>query len=151
MKFLIINGPNLNMLGIRNPEIYGNKTYENLCEFIKNNKKDNWEIKFFQSNDEKEIIDVIQNSYKDVDGFVINPGAFTHYSYALHDAIDSVSKPFVEVHISNIYKREEFRQKSVTAPACIGQISGLGFNGYTLALEALENYLKEKELSKNRV
>ena len=139
-KYLIINGPNLNMLGIREPEIYGNKTYTDLCEYIKDEAdKMGAEVEFFQSNSEGEIVTKIQQTHKMCDGIVINPGAYAHYSYAIHDAIASVSTKAVEVHISDISKREEFRRTSVTAPACIKMISGLGFLGYIKALEILVN------------
>ena len=138
MKIMIINGPNLNMLGIREPEIYGDNGLEYLYEMIR--KKANElgaEVEFFQSNCEGEIIDKIHSCHKVYDGIVINPGAYTHYSYAIRDALGSVDTPAIEVHISNIHKREEFRHKSVTAPECIGQICGLGLSGYLYALEDL--------------
>ena len=140
MKIYVINGPNLNFLGIREQNVYGNSTYEDLCNFINEEAvKMDVEVKLFQSNIEGEIINFIQDAYKNADGIVINPGAYTHYSIAIFDALKSVNLPTIEVHLSNIYKREEFRHKSVTAPACIGQISGLGFLGYKLAIEALLN------------
>lgn len=137
-KILVINGPNLNMLGVREPGVYGSDNYITLCERL-TKKADELgiELELFQSNSEGEIIDKLQSAYGKVNGIVINPGAYTHYSYAIADALRSISIPTVEVHISNIYAREEFRHHSVTAPACIGQISGLGLNGYILALEAL--------------
>ncbi len=140
MKIYVINGPNLNFLGIREQEVYGSNSYEELCRYINNEAKSlNAEIEIFQSNIEGEIIDFIQKAYKDADGIIINPGAYTHYSIAIFDAVKSVNIPTIEVHLSNIYKREEFRHKSVIAPACTGQISGLGFLGYKLAIEALMN------------
>lgn len=139
-KILIINGPNLNMLGIREPGVYGNETLETLCQKIKNKAQSlNAEVEFFQSNIEGEIINEIHAALGVFDGIVINPGAFTHYSYAIRDAIASISIPVIEVHISNVHKREEFRHKSVTAPVCRGQICGLGTNGYIYALEELCN------------
>lgn len=139
-KYLIINGPNLNMLGIREPEIYGHDTYDDLCSFISDFALlNNLEVSFFQSNEEGTIITKIQEAMNEFDGIVINPGAYAHYSYAIHDAIKAVPTPVFEVHISDISKRDEFRRRSVTAPACKGMISGLGFSGYTLALEKLEN------------
>ncbi len=140
MKIVIINGPNLNMLGIREPGIYGEGTYNELLEFI-GKKADEMGIEtdFFQSNSEGAIIDKIQECYGEVDGIVINPGAYTHYSYAIHDAIKSVMIPTVEVHISDIHKREDFRRISVTAPACIRQISGLGWDGYIEAIKVIIN------------
>lgn len=138
MKILIINGPNINFLGIREKDIYGSGDYESLCQFIEEEaSKLNVDVEIFQSNIEGEIINKIQSAYKNVDGIVINPGAYSHYSIAILDALKSVNIKTVEVHLSNIYSREEFRHKSVTAPACIGQISGFGFLGYKFALEAL--------------
>ena len=140
MKIVIINGPNLNMLGIREPGIYGAGTYDELLEFIRE-KADNMgvETEFFQSNSEGTIIDKIQECYGKADGIVINPGAYTHYSYAIHDAIKSVMIKTVEVHISDIHSREDFRKISVTAPACIKQISGLGWDGYIEAIKVIKN------------
>ena len=139
MKILVINGVNLNMLGLREPEIYGGETMQDLENKISAYSKSiGVEVDFFQSNFEGEIVEKIHSAMGTYDGAVINPGAFTHYSYAIHDAIKSVNVPFVEVHISNIYGREEFRHKSVTAAACVGQISGFGFKGYELAIDALK-------------
>lgn len=140
MKFLVINGPNLNMLGKREKEIYGERTIDDLKDYIKKECKiidENIVVDFFQSNHEGDIIDKIHEANTLYDGIVINPGAFTHYSYAIYDAIMSVQLDVVEVHISNVHKREEFRQKSVTAKACIGQISGFGFDSYILGINAL--------------
>lgn len=138
--YLIINGPNLNMLGIREPEIYGKQTYEDLCQYITEYAVMNGIcVEFFQSNCEGEIVTEIQKTLGVYDGIVINPGAYAHYSYAIHDAIKSVPTKAVEVHISDISKRDEFRRVSVTAPACIDMISGHGFSGYTMALERLKN------------
>lgn len=137
-KIMVINGPNLNMLGIREPDIYGRETLASLYEKISEKAKElGAEVEFFQSNFEGEIIDTIHKCHNTFDGIVINPGAFTHYSYAVRDALGSVSTPAIEVHISNIHKREEFRHKSVTAAECIGQICGLGTDGYLYAMEAL--------------
>lgn len=139
MKILIINGPNLNFLGIREKGIYGNKDYAFLCNLLEQKAKDmGIELETFQSNSEGEIIDRIQQAYFDqVDGIVINPGAYTHYSYAIRDALASITAPKIEVHISNIHQREEFRHVSVTAPVCNGQIAGLGIDGYLLAIDAI--------------
>lgn len=139
MRVMVINGPNLNMVGVREKGIYGTKSFEDICNYIKDEaKKRNIEIELYQSNIEGEIINQIHKCYYDgFDGIIINPGAYTHYSYAIHDAIKSVNINTVEVHLSNIHAREEFRHKSVTAPACIGQICGFGENGYILALDAL--------------
>ncbi|MDO5089063.1 MAG: type II 3-dehydroquinate dehydratase [Leptotrichiaceae bacterium] len=138
-KITVINGPNLNFLGIREVGIYGNDTYETLCEYIRIYcRGKNIEVQIFQSNSEGEIIDFLQNAYYEgVKGIVINPGAYTHYSYAIFDAIKSVMLPTVEVHLSNIYEREEFRKISVTAPACVKQIYGKGKEGYIEAIEFL--------------
>ncbi len=139
MKILVINGPNLNFLGIREPGQYGTENYETLCAKIEAAaaaKGDTVEI--FQNNCEGAIIDRLQAAYGDgTEGIIINPGAYTHYSYAIRDALASLTMKKIEVHISNIHKREEFRHTSVTAPVCDGQIVGLGTNGYLLALEAL--------------
>lgn len=140
MKVLVINGPNLNMLGKREPHIYGNATLEDLECFIRDTFENKIDIEFFQSNHEGCIIDKLHESNDIFDGVVINPGAFTHYSYAIYDAIKSININCVEVHISNIHQRQEdFRKKSVTAGACIGQISGFGFYGYILAINAIIN------------
>jgi len=140
MKLLVINGPNINFLGIREKGVYGTSNYETLEKMIEEYaKKLGFEVEIFQSNHEGAIIDKIQDAYyTKVDGIVINPGAFTHYSYAIRDALASVEDiPKIEVHISNVHKREEFRHVSVTAPVCTGQVVGLGLNGYLYALEAL--------------
>ncbi len=139
-KYLIINGVNLNMLGIREPGIYGNSTLADLEKMVTKKAGElGVEVDFFQSNFEGEIVEKIHAAMGVYDGIIINPGAFTHYSYAIRDAFGSVKLPVIEVHISNIHKREEFRHTSVIVPECIGQICGLGFMGYTLALEALYN------------
>ncbi|MDY3547822.1 type II 3-dehydroquinate dehydratase [Riemerella anatipestifer] len=134
MKILIINGANLNLLGTREPEIYGNTSMEAVLGSLKE-KFSAHEVDYFQSNLEGEIINRIQN--EDYDALVINPGAFTHYSYAIADALKNLKKPKVEVHISNIYQREEFRQKSVTAAYTDGILSGFGIKGYQLAVAAV--------------
>lgn len=140
MNIVIINGPNLNFLGIREPDIYGSQTWEEMEKKVQNYAS-NHDLKcaFFQSNSEGAIINRIQQAYADrVDGIIINPAAYTHYSYAIHDAIKAVNIPAVEVHLSAIQARESFRKESVIAPACIGQISGFGEEGYILALHALK-------------
>ncbi len=139
MKIIVINGPNLDILGKREPTVYGNNTLEDLENYIRNEFKEKIDVEFFQSNYEGAIIDMLHRANDEFDGVVINPGAFTHYSYAIHDAIKSIKTKVVEVHISNVHQREEFRQKSVTAAACIGQISGLGFYGYILGINAILN------------
>lgn len=141
MKIMVINGPNLNMLGIREKNIYGTKDYKDICKYIQHEgEKRGHQLDIFQSNIEGEIINFIQKAYfEKYDGIIINPGAFTHYSYAIHDAIKGVEVPTIEVHLSNVHKREEFRKISVTAPACVGQIAGFGEVGYILAINALES------------
>ncbi len=139
-KYLIMNGPNLNMLGIREPGVYGRETLDAVCRKIADRaEKLGVEVDFFQSNIEGELINAIHAAMGRYAGIVLNPGAFTHYSYAIRDAIAAVKVPVVEVHISNVHQREEFRHHSVTAPVCVGQICGLGINGYIYALEALLN------------
>lgn len=139
-KYLVINGPNLNMLGVREPGIYGSSTLSDLEAMMREKATElGVSLEFFQSNHEGAIIDKIHASMGNFDGIILNPGAYTHYSYAIADALGSVDVPCIEVHISNIHKREEFRRISVTAPSCQGQISGLGFYGYICALEALVN------------
>ena len=139
MKLLVINGPNLNFLGIREKGIYGSQEYDFLLGILEAKAKAlNIIIETFQSNCEGEIIDRIQKAYFDqINGIVINPGAFTHYSYAIRDALASITAPKIEVHISNIHQREEFRHVSVTVAVCNGQIAGLGLQGYLLAVDAL--------------
>ena len=141
MKILVLNGPNLNLLGKREPEIYGSKTYDDLVEYIKKCAETlNVEVDVFQSNSEGSLIGLIQDAANDeYDGIVANLGAFTHYSYALHDAIKAQKLPVVEVHISNIHAREQFRSVSVTAAAGNGIIAGFGFLGYELGLRAIVN------------
>ncbi|MGS0748184.1 type II 3-dehydroquinate dehydratase [Halpernia sp. GG3] len=134
MKILIVNGPNLNLLGTREPEIYGSTTMESYLDILEDEFL-NETISYFQSNVEGEIINRLQED--DFDAVIINPGAFTHYSYAISDCLKNISKPKIEVHISNIYQREEFRQKSVTASVSNGIISGFGMNGYRLAILSL--------------
>lgn len=142
MKLLVINGPNLNFLGIREKGIYGTQDYEYLVNMIQEKaEKENCEIVCFQSNHEGAIIDRIQEAYFDgTDGIVINPGAYTHYSYAIRDALASITVPKVEIHISDITKREEFRKISVTRPACDHQIYGKGLEGYLMAIDFVLRY-----------
>ena len=138
MKFLIINGPNINMLGIREPDIYGNKTYKDLCDMLLSHaEKVGIEIELFQSNHEGAIVDKIQEAYGSVDGIVINPAAYTHTSVALLDALKAVGIPAVEVHISDVSSREDFRQVSYIRPYCKATISGKGFEGYLEAIDLL--------------
>lgn len=139
MKLLVLNGPNLNFLGIREKGIYGTESYESLvAQLRKKAESEGHELEIFQSNHEGEIIDKIQEAYYNkIEGIIFNPGAFTHYSYAIRDALASIQAPVIEVHISNVHKREEFRHTSVTAPVCTGQIVGLGLKGYELAFDYL--------------
>ena len=144
MKIAVIQGPNLNMLGIREPHIYGSMGLEQIHEQLKAAAVQNGvEIEFFQSNFEGEIVDRIQECLGTVDGIMINPAAYSHTSIAIKDALSTVSLPVVEVHISNIYKREEFRQKSITAGASTGVISGFGPFGYHMGLIALMQIISE--------
>lgn len=138
MKILVINGPNLNMLGIREPNIYGKNTYNDLCTLITDYAdKKGVEVKLFQSNHEGDLVDEIQAAYGHFDGIVINPAAYTHTSVALLDAVKSVGIPTVEVHISAVEEREDFRQVSYIRKACIKTITGLGFDGYLRAIDTL--------------
>ncbi len=141
---LVVHGPNLNLLGTREPDIYGHMTLENINRIIMDYAgKHSLDVRIFQSNSEGAIIDFIQQN-NDAAGIVINPGAYTHTSVALRDAISSVNLPAVEVHISNIHAREDFRKESLIAPVCLGQISGFGAFSYVLGLEALRDFLLEQ-------
>ena len=143
MRILIINGPNLNLLGEREPDKYGSKTLSQINEEIKAfAQTQNAEVEFFQSNIEGEIVTAIQNAKGDFDGIIINPAAYTHTSVAIRDAILGTQIKAIEVHLSNVYSREEFRQTTYTAGVCIGQIAGFGEYGYKLAILALINSLK---------
>lgn len=142
MKILIINGPNINLLGTREPEIYGALTMEKINEQLSAYAKMlGIELETFQSNIEGEIVDKIQKAKNDCNGIVINPAAYTHTSVAIRDAISAVALPAVEVHLSNIHAREEFRKSSFIAPVCIGQISGFGADSYQLGLKGLVDFL----------
>jgi len=146
MRILVINGPNLNRLGQREPEIYGHATQKDLFRMIKAHaKKQKVRVVCMQSNDEGKVIQAIHKAQGRFDGIVINPAAWTHYSYAVLDALKSVTVPALEVHISDITKREAFRQHSVTKEACVAQISGKGFNGYLEAMDKLIDLNKAKE------
>ena len=134
MKIALINGPNLNLLGTREPEVYGNQTFEQYLQTIKKRYAD-IEISYFQSNVEGELINEIQKAGKEYDGIVLNPGGYTHTSVAIGDAIASISTPVVEVHISNVHAREDFRKISHVSAKCKGSIIGLGLKGYDLAIE----------------
>ncbi|NIP30836.1 MAG: type II 3-dehydroquinate dehydratase [Candidatus Dadabacteria bacterium] len=147
MKILVIHGPNLNFLGKREPEIYGNTNLDDLNSFILSNAKDinsDIDVTFFQSNSEGEIVSEIQNAFENYDGIIINPAAYTHTSVAIRDAVLSTGIPVVEVHISNIYKREDFRQKSYVSGVSVGVISGFGKDSYILGLRGLISYLENK-------
>ena len=138
MKILVINGPNINMLGIREPKIYGNDNFETLCETVKNHCAEKGiEVELYQSNHEGDLVDAIQGAYSKADGIVINPGAYTHTSIALLDAVKAVGIPTVEVHISDVSKREYFRQISYIRAACVKTIAGHGIKGYTEAIDFL--------------
>jgi 3-dehydroquinate dehydratase-2 len=136
MKIQIINGPNLNLLGIREPSVYGNTSFENYLEELKT-KYLTTQLEYYQSNIEGEIINKIHEVGFSFDGIILNAGAYTHTSVAIHDAIKAVTIPVIEVHISNVYTREEFRHQSLIARACKGVIAGFGFDSYRLAIEAL--------------
>ena len=142
MRILVLNGPNLNLLGQRKPEVYGTQTLEQINRKIKARFPD-LELEFFQSNHEGEIIDQIQQAMTAFDGIVLNAGALTHYSYGLRDAIESCDIPVVEVHLSNIAGREDFRKISVISEVCLGTISGFGLNSYLLGIQALKEHLKQ--------
>ena len=143
MKILVINGPNINMLGIREPEIYGSASYKDLCEMIKNHcDKKSIEVELYQSNHEGDLVDKIQAAYGVFDGIVINPAAYTHTSVALLDAVKSVQIPTVEVHISDPDTREEFRKISYIRLACAKTIKGQGFDGYLQAIDFLSEGAK---------
>lgn len=146
LKIKVINGPNLNMLGIRKTDVYGTENLESINKGLTEKAEQlGIEISFFQSNHEGALIDCIHECYESVDGIVLNAGALSHYSYALRDAIEAVKKPTVEIHISNIYAREEaFRHESVLSPVCIGVITGFGIYGYELALEAVKKRIEVK-------
>lgn len=140
MLILVINGPNINMLGIREPDIYGRKTYADLCKMIEEYaKKKNIEVELFQSNHEGEIVDKIQASYGKADGIIINPAAYTHTSIAILDALKAVAIPAAEVHISDVSAREEFRKTSYAGMACEEHFIGLGFEGYLRAIDYLSS------------
>ena len=144
MKILVINGPNLNLLGVREPHIYGTRTLSDINAYILDEaKKLGIECEFYQSNCEGELITAVHSVLgDDYAGCVINAAAYTHYSYALRDAISSVNKPFIEVHMSNVHSREEFRHTSVISPVCKGIIAGFGEESYVLAVKALADIIK---------
>ena len=146
MKILLINGPNLNLLGSRQPEVYGSTTLKDIVDRVSQRAKERGvSVDAFQSNVEGKIVEFIQENAPTADGIIINAGALTHYSLALRDAFEAVQKPVVEVHISNIYAREEFRHHSVFADIAVGQITGLGWRGYIAAFDALIGILEDRQ------
>ncbi|MCF0117664.1 MAG: 3-dehydroquinate dehydratase [Bacilli bacterium] len=145
MRFLILNGVNLNMLGIREPEIYGKQTYDDLCRFIKVCcQEENIDYDILQTNMEGQLVNYIQQAYQKYDGIIINAGAYTHYSIAILDALKAVAIPYVEVHLSDICDREEFRKNSITGLASVKIVKGLGFDSYKVGIKTLKDYLLEK-------
>ncbi len=145
MKFLVINGPNLNLLGTREPDIYGSNSYGALVESIQKSASDeNVKVKTVQSNHEGTIVDIIQKAAKKYDGIIINPAAYTHTSIAIFDALKAVGLPAVEVHLSDIQSREEFRRHSYISPACVKTVAGNGFAGYQEAIQFLSKYIKSR-------
>ena len=148
LNILVINGPNLNTLGTREPAIYGTVTLAQIVDMLqKRGQELDTSVESFQSNHEGALIDCIQQKAEQADGIIINPGAFTHYSIALRDALAAVKAPICEVHLSNIYAREEFRHRSLMAPICRGHIVGMGWRGYLLALEGLVELIREQQHS----
>jgi len=143
MKILLINGPNLNLLGIREKSIYGNTSFENYFQTLRNRYPD-IEMEYYQSNVEGELINKIHETGFDHEGIIINAGAYTHTSVAIRDAISGVKSPVIEVHISNILTRESFRHESIIGPVCIGSIMGFGLDSYRLGIEAIIGYIKSK-------
>lgn len=138
MNILVVNGPNLNLLGTREVNVYGHETYQNLVDMINDHAaKNNYYVEIYQSNHEGGIIDIIHENFRRFDGLVINPGAYSHYSYAIYDCLKAIDIPAIEVHISNIATREPFRKKLVTKAACRAMISGHGFNGYLEVIDML--------------
>ncbi len=147
LQILVLHGPNLNLLGSREPEIYTTTTLDEINQaLIKLGGEREAEVTCFQSNHDGKLIDIIHEQQLWADGVIINPGALTHYSYALYDALIAIAKPIVEVHLSNIFKREEWRHKSVISPACLGIITGFGPDGYFMALRVLLKKLRETRI-----
>jgi 3-dehydroquinate dehydratase-2 len=141
MRIIIINGPNLNLLGKREPEVYGASSFEEYFEVLKKQNSGH-DLSYFQSNIEGELVDMIQKADAEYDGILLNAGAYTHTSIAIHDAIGAIETPVIEVHISNIYKREEFRHKSIISSKCVGMIAGLGLKGYQLGIDYFTSEIK---------
>lgn len=147
-KILLIHGPNLNLLGSREPGIYGNVGFDEINERMRRTAQENGaELKIFQSNSEGALVDAIQDARNWADGIVINPGAYSHYSIAMRDALSAVKLPTIEVHLSNIHAREEFRHRLMLTPVCVGMICGLGWRSYLYALQALIALLQDKAQS----
>jgi len=146
MKILVVNGPNLGLLGKREPEIYGRETLSEIISRLRGYAAGRAEIQDFQSDIEGEIVHAIGSAMNVFDGIIINPAAYTHTSVAVRDAIAGCGVPTVEVHLSNVHKRESFRHESLTAPVCVGQIMGFGSNGYQLALDALLAHLNNRKI-----
>ena len=145
MRVLVINGPNLNLLGQRDRDVYGSMTLADIEEMMRHSARElGTDVEFFQSNSEGSIIDLLQSRSPSVNGIIINPGALTHYGLSLREALADTGLPVVEVHISNIYARERWRHRSVVAPVAVGQISGLGWRGYLAALEFLTATFNER-------
>ncbi len=145
MRFLVINGPNINLLGLREPDIYGARTYKDLLDFLRESADElGVEAELFQSNSEGAIVDIIQWAFTSIDAIVINPAAYTHTSVAILDALKAVALPTVEVHLSDIASREEFRRHSYISPACLKTIAGKGFDGYKEAMLFLKDYLQQQ-------
>ncbi len=147
-KLLVLHGPNLNLLGKREPEVYGRQTLQDIDQMIiAYLEKQGYGIASYQSNIEGNLINQIHNAVDEYDGIVINPGAFTHYSIAIRDAISSITLPVIEVHLSNIYRREEFRHHSVLSAVCVGQITGFGAYSYILGCQALIQHIEQKGIN----
>jgi len=145
LRILVVNGPNINLLSKREPKIYGDKSLKHLNTRLEDMARElGIKLEFYQSNSEGDLIDFIHKEAPKANGMIINPAALTHYSYALRDAIAAVDIETVEVHFSNIFAREEFRQKSVIAPVCIGQIAGFGYYGYAMALSYFADFSKKE-------
>lgn len=140
-QIVVLHGPNLNLLGTREPDVYGATTLAEINDALRTAAADKSEISFLQSNHEGVLIDALHEARESADGVIFNPGAFTHYSYALRDAVAATGLPVVEVHLSNVHARERFRRHSVIAPVCLGQIAGFGWRSYLLGLQALLEHL----------